>query len=140
MGADHAGVEAKDALVAFLRKAGHAVEDLGTQGKDSVDYPVYAKAVARKVASGGAERGILVCGSGLGMSIAANKVRGVRAVAVTEAEAARLSRRHNDANVLCLGARLSAPEALEAIASAWLETPFEGGRHAGRVAQIEEPA
>ncbi|GEM_PF-91157 len=137
VGADHAGVEAKDRLVASLRAEGHEVEDLGTRTKDSVDYPVFAEAVARRVASGGSERGILVCGSGIGMSMAANKVRGVRAAVVSDAESARLSRRHNDANVLCLGARLSSVEGLEAIVRAWLETPFEGGRHAGRVAQID---
>ena len=136
IGADHAGVEAKDRLSDFLKGLGHRVEDLGTNGKDSVDYPRFAEAVARKVAGGGAERGVLVCGSGLGMAIAANKVPGIRAVPVVDQEAARLSRRHNDANVLCLGARLTPYPAMEGIAKAWLETAFEGGRHAERVAQI----
>lgn len=136
LGADHAGVEAKDALAAWLASRGHEVVDLGTRGKDSVDYPRFAAAVGERVASGGAGRGILVCGSGLGMAIAANKVSGVRAVPVTSVEAARLSRQHNDANVLCLGARLNSPEQLKAITEAWMETAFEGGRHAGRVALI----
>ena len=137
MGADHAGVEAKDALAAFLRSQGHQVEDLGTHSKESVDYPTFAEAVARRVSGGGAERGVLVCGSGLGVAIAANKVAGIRAVPVRDVESARLSRQHNDANVLCLGARLTPVPQMEEIAKAWLETAFEGGRHAGRVALID---
>lgn len=137
VGADHAGVEAKDALAAFLKAQGHAVEDLGTNSRDSVDYPKYAEAVARRVAEGKADRGLLVCGSGLGVAIAANKVAGIRAVPVRDVESARLSRQHNDANVLCLGARLTPEPQMEEIAKAWLETAFEGGRHAGRVALID---
>lgn len=137
IGADHAGMDGKDRLAAWLRERGHEVEDLGTHAAGSVDYPRFAEAVARRVASGAAERGILVCGSGLGMAMAANRVARVRAAPVTGVEAARLSRLHNDANILCLGARLTPGEEMEVLVAAWLETAFEGGRHARRVAQID---
>lgn len=143
LAADHAGVQAKQRLVALLRSAGHDVADLGTQGEASVDYPDYARAVAREVASGRAERGILVCGTGIGMSIAANKVAGVRAAKCSDPQEARLSRAHNDANVLCLGARTTDASVLEDMVREFLATPFEGGRHARRVDKLsggEAPA
>ena len=137
LGADHAGSEAKDRLVARLTAAGHDVSDCGCQGSDSVDYPDYAEAVARRVAAGEAERGILVCGTGIGMSIAANKVHGARAAKVNDPEEARLARAHNDANVLCLGSRVLDPSVMDQIVEAFVTGPFEGGRHARRVAKLD---
>ena len=134
---DHRGVALKDALAAWLRGEGHAVADLGTQGETAVDYPDYALALAARVAAGEAERGILICGTGIGMSIAANKVAGARAALVYDEESARLSREHNDANILVLpGNWLDAPRA-QAWLALWLATPFAGGRHARRVERIQ---
>ena len=136
LGADHAGFELKDALKRVLDDLGVSYDDLGTSSSASVDYPDYAQAVASGVVEGRFDRGILVCGSGIGMSIAANKVHGIRAAVVTEAESARLSRAHNDANVIALGARLtSAADAAEIIRT-FLNTEFQGGRHAERVEKI----
>lgn len=136
LGADHAGVELKGRIRRLLDRRNLAFEDIGPETDASVDYPDYALGVARRVASGACRRGILVCGSGVGMAIAANKVRGIRAAAVTTAPAARLARRHNDVNVLALGARsLSVDDAL-AIVDAFLATPFDGGRHQRRVDKI----
>ncbi len=135
--ADHAGVSAKQRLRALLERAGHAVEDLGTQGEASVDYPDFAHAVARAVASGRVERGLLVCGTGIGMSIAANRHAGVRAAKCNDPAEATLCRQHNDANVLCLGARIVDAEVQEQIVRLFLETPFEGGRHGRRVDKLE---
>ncbi|MEW6320699.1 MAG: ribose 5-phosphate isomerase B [Acidobacteriota bacterium] len=138
LGADHAGVALKDALKRSLDALGVAYHDFGTHSTDSVDYPDYARQVAAGVASGHFERGILVCGSGIGMSIAANKVPGVRAAVVSTAEAAELARRHNDANVVALGARLTPEPVAHAIVMTFLQTSFDGGRHAGRVAKIHQ--
>ncbi|HTM34353.1 MAG TPA: ribose 5-phosphate isomerase B [Vicinamibacterales bacterium] len=136
LGADHAGVELKDALKRALDARGIACEDFGTHGPASVDYPDFAAAVAGGVSDGRFDRGVLVCGSGIGMAIAANKMVGVRAAAIGDLTAARLSREHNDLNVLTLGARATPePLALE-ILRTFLETPFEGGRHEGRVRKI----
>jgi len=135
-GSDHAGFTLRTALVAKLQEAGLEVEDLGSPSESSVDYPDYARAVAGRVAADPGARGLLVCGTGIGMCIAANKVPGIRAAVVESVEAARLARAHNDANVLCLGGRfLPAPRA-EEILKVFLETPFEGGRHERRVAKI----
>jgi ribose 5-phosphate isomerase B len=136
-GADHAGFLLKDELVERLRAAGYAVVDVGTHSDASVDYPTFAHDVAGRVARGAADRGLLVCGSGIGMCMAANRHAGVRAADCLTVEMAELSRRHNDANVLCLGARLLEPAAAWAITEAWLTTPFEGGRHERRVAEID---
>lgn len=136
LGADHAGVSLKEELKVWLLTRGHEVKDFGTFSTEAVDYPDHAAAVASAVAGGAAERGLLVCGTGIGMAIAANKVPGVRAVACTDAYTARLSREHNDANVLALGARLTAPDAAVEILRTWLEATFEGGRHARRVAKL----
>jgi ribose 5-phosphate isomerase B len=133
LGADHAGAEAKDRLVRLLSEAGHEVEDCGADGTSSVDYPDFAVAVARRVADGDVERGILVCGTGIGMSIAANKVAGVRAAKCNDPSEAQLSRAHNDANVLCLGARVLDATVLAEVAQTFIDSPFEGGRHARRV-------
>jgi ribose 5-phosphate isomerase B len=137
-GADHAGFGLKDALVARLRDAGHEVVDVGTSSSESVDYPTFAHEVARRVAAGDAARGLLVCGSGVGMCMAANRHPGVRAADCLTGQLAELSRAHNDANVLCLGARVLDEAEAWAITEVWLATPFEGGRHERRVALIEE--
>ena len=139
-GADHAGFVLKDELVARLRAAGHEVTDVGTDSDASVDYPTFAHDVSDRVARGEADRGLLVCGSGIGMCMAANRHPGVRAADCLTVEMAALSRRHNDANVLCLGARLLEPAAAWDITAAWLATPFEGGRHERRVAEIDDLA
>ena len=133
---DHAGVEAKAALVAHLRGKGHEVLDLGTDSGASVDYPDFAEKGGRAVASGTAERGVFMCGTGIGICIAANKVRGVRAALVYDENTAQMSRRHNDANVICLGGRILAPDRMATLVDLWLATPFEGGRHANRVSKI----
>ena len=138
IGADHAGVDLKDRLAEFLQKLGAEVTDVGTRGPESVDYPDFAREVARRVADGRAERGVLVCGTGVGMSITANKVQGVRAAVVSEEYSAVMSRRHNDANVLCLGGRVVGTGLAESIVKAWLDAPFEGGRHEKRVDKIRQ--
>ncbi|MBI3073251.1 MAG: ribose 5-phosphate isomerase B [Deltaproteobacteria bacterium] len=135
---DHAGFALKAAIVAALQAKGEAVEDLGCDSEASVDYPVFAARVAERVARGEAERGVLVCGSGIGMSIAANRFRGVRAALCGDGKAAELSRRHNDANVLCLGGRVTAPAVAESIVGVFLATPFEGGRHERRLKLIDD--
>jgi ribose 5-phosphate isomerase B len=136
VGADHAGFALKEELASLLRNQGHQVVDLGTNSPDSTDYPDYAGAVGRSVASGTADRGVLVCGSGVGMSIAANKVRGVRAVLGYNADEVRLTRAHNDANVLTLGARFTEPAVAAELMQIFVGTAFEGGRHARRVEKI----
>ena len=138
IGADHAGFEVKGRLEERLRSLGHTVLDAGTDGADSVDYPDYAEKVGGSVGSGEADYGLLVCGSGIGMSIAANKVRGVRAALCTCETTARLSRQHNDANVLCVGARITGLTVIEEIVRVFLETPFEGGRHQRRVNKMND--
>jgi len=136
IGADHAGVDTKQRLVQQLRSAGHEVLDRGTSGTDSVDYPDFAAAVAHDVADGRAQRGILVCGTGIGMCIAANKVDGVRAAKCNDPYEAGMSRQHNDANVLCLGARVVDATVMDEMVRNFLDTEFEGGRHARRVAKM----
>lgn len=136
MGADHAGYGLKDHLAEMLRGAGHDVDDLGTNSGDSVDYPDFGAAVARKVASGSAELGILVCGTGVGIAMAASKIRGVRAATCNEIYSAGMARAHNNANVLALGARVVGQGVAEEIVKAFLGTEFEGGRHGRRVGKI----
>jgi ribose 5-phosphate isomerase B len=137
-GADHAGFEYKRKIVELLREMGLEVIDLGPASADSVDYPDFAHSVAEAVASGRAQAGVLVCGSGIGMSIVANKHAGVRAANVESVEAARLSREHNDANVLALGARLTTWEKAREILLAFLGAEFQGGRHQKRVDKIHD--
>ena len=132
--ADHGGVALKSHLKDYLQ--GHTVIDLGTHDGQSVDYPDYAHKLAKVIACGEAQRGILICGSGIGMSIAVNREPSVRAALVGDLFAARLARQHNDANVLCLGARLIGPAMAEECVRAFLETEFEGGRHGRRVAKM----
>ena len=137
IGSDHAGYELKTALKAELEAMGFAVLDVGTDSATrSVDYPDFAGQVADAVAHGRADRGILVCGSGVGMAIAANKVPGIRASVITDVDAAVLAREHNDLNVLTLGARRTAVDEAERIVGAFLDTPFAGGRHTARVEKI----
>jgi len=137
IGSDHGGFELKTAVKRLLDERGLTYEDCGTDNGDSVDYPDFAEVVARGVAQGEYDRGILICGTGIGMAIAANKVAGVRAAPVNDPDSARLAREHNDANVLALGGRTLDPLVAERILDVWLETPFAGGRHARRVAKIE---
>lgn len=136
IGADHAGYALKEVLIAHLRERGVEVVDFGTHGTDSVDYPDYARAVAEAVARGEADYGVLICGTGVGMAITANKVPGIRAAAVSDVYSAKMSRAHNDANILCLGGRVVGPGLAIEILEAWLHTPFEGGRHARRLEKI----
>lgn len=136
LAADHAGVELKEVLKRLLDERGVEYRDFGANTTDSVDYPDFAADVARAVASGAYDRGVLVCGSGIGMAITANKIPGIRAASVNDAPSARLSREHNDANVLTLGARLIDPSRIREILQAFLDTPFEGGRHQRRLDKI----
>jgi ribose 5-phosphate isomerase B len=136
MGADHAGFGLKENIKRVLQEQGIEVDDQGTVSTESVDYPDFARRVGEEVVQGKVDRGILVCGTGIGMSIAANKIHGIRAANVTSEEEAELSRSHNDANVLALGARLLDFATAQKIVKKWLETPFAGGRHAQRVDKI----
>jgi RpiB/LacA/LacB family sugar-phosphate isomerase len=137
---DHAGFALKEHLKAALERLGVAYEDLGTHSDAPCDYPDFAHRVAGAISSGRAQRGVLVCGTGQGMIMAANRHRGVRAALPHDEETARLSRAHNDSNVLALGGRVFSPEQVEAILKVWLETPAIGGRHAMRVAKIDSGA
>lgn len=136
IGADHAGYQLKDSLKKLLDEMGIAYEDFGTSNGQSVDYPDFAKAVAESVADGTFDRGILVCGTGVGMSIAANKVPGVRSAPIVDTDTAKLSREHNDLNVIALGARVLPESRAREIVKTFLDTPFEGGRHGERVKKI----
>jgi ribose 5-phosphate isomerase B len=136
IGADHAGFALKQHLIGMLRRLGHAVEDRGTDSDVAIDYPPICADVARQVADGRADRGIVVGGSGQGEQMAANKVPGIRAALCNDIYTARMSREHNDANVLALGGRIVAATMAEEILTLWLETPFAGGRHQRRVEQI----
>lgn len=139
IGSDHAGYALKETLKRSLQGWGIAFDDLGTFDEKSTDYPDYAHRVANGVASGQYRLGVLVCGTGLGMAISANRHKGVRASPCTDAYAARMTRLHNDANVLCLGSRIVGQGLAEDILKSFLDTQFEGGRHAARVAKIEQP-
>jgi RpiB/LacA/LacB family sugar-phosphate isomerase len=136
-GCDHGGVDLKDHLLGYLRSRGAEVCDFGTHGRESVDYPDFGREVSRCVSESRAERGVLVCTSGIGMSIIANKFPGVRAALVQDLDGARSSREHNDANILSIGQRMVSEATALDIVKTWLETAFAGGRHAQRVQQIE---
>lgn len=138
LGADHGGYALKQVVVDALKAAGHEVLDFGTNGDASVDYPDYGAKVATAVSKGTVERGVLVCGTGIGMSIIANKFPGVRAALVTDNHMARMASEHNNANILVLGARTTDPTSAREMVETWLETPFEGGRHDRRLAKIAE--
>ncbi len=133
IGSDHGGVDMKDIVVVYLKELGHTVMDAGCFTKDSVDYPDFAEKVCTSVQEEECELGILVCGTGIGMSIAANRHRFIRAALCHEAYTARMSRQHNNANILCLGGRVLGIEIALDIVGAWVETPFEGGRHQRRI-------
>ncbi|HSE84149.1 MAG TPA: ribose 5-phosphate isomerase B [Thermodesulfobacteriota bacterium] len=135
---DHAGVELKEEIKKFLPELGYPFDDFGVDGFESVDYPDYAKAVAEKVSKGGYEKGILLCGSGVGMAIVANKFPHVRAVQANDIYTAVMSRKHNDTNILTLAGRVTGKELSKEIVKAWLETSFEGGRHEKRLRKIKE--
>lgn len=135
---DHRGFQLKEKVLAMVRGKGHAIEDDGTLSDESVDYPDFAAIVAIKVSSGQVDRGILICGTGIGMAIAANKFRGVRAAACNDEVTAEMSRRHNDANVLCLSADLLSPRVVERMVEIWIDTEFEAGRHLRRVEKIRQ--
>ena len=136
VGSDHGGLEVKAAVIALLKQRGAEVVDAGTEGPASVDYPDFGVKVAGMVSRGEAEQGILVCGTGIGMSIVANKFPGVRAALVTDEFMARMSREHNNANVLVLGGRVVDVPTAERLVTAWLDATFEGGRHQGRLDKI----
>ena len=136
LGADHAGYEVKEKIKTMLKSLGLDVQDFGTSSTESTDYPDYAHKVAEAVSSGKVERGILVCGTGIGMSIVANKHKGVRAAVVESVEAIKLARQHNDANILALGARITPWDKAQEIVKTFLSTAFEGGRHQRRVKKI----
>jgi ribose 5-phosphate isomerase B len=138
VGADHAGFALKRELTGYLAEAGHDVIDLGAHDLTRVDYPDYGAAVGRAVVKGDAVLGVCVCGSGIGMAIAANKIHGVRAAVVHDVTSARLARWHNDANVMCLGERLTGPEVAREALEVFLTSGWEGGRHAGRIAKITQ--
>lgn len=135
---DHAAFDLKKHLVKHLLKRGHAVIDLGPRNRKSVPYPAFAQKAAEAVARGEVPLGVLICGTGIGMSIAANRYQGVRAALVHDAYTARMAKAHNNANIICLGARVTGPGVAEDIIDAWLETDFEGGRHQERLMMIDE--
>ena len=134
---DHAGVDLKDYTVELLKQKGHEVVDLGPFNKERVDYPDYAVKVAQSVLADTASQGILICGSGIGMSMAANRFHGIRAALCHDAYTAQVARQHNDANILCFGERIIGHGVAESIIDSWLASSFEGGRHCGRVEKIE---
>lgn len=138
LASDHAGFAEKERIKPLLRELGIEFDDLGTISEESVDYPDFAARVAREVSSGEADQGLLMCGSGTGMAIAANKVAGVRAAVAWNEETARLARQHNDANVLAIGARTTPAAEIPKIVRAWFASSFDGGRHKGRVDKISE--
>ena len=138
IGCDHGGIVLKPAVTAYLEEKKIEYADFGTFTTDSVDYPVYAKKVAEAVASGACDKGILLCGTGVGMSIAANKVKGIRAAVLSDEFSAAACSAHNNANVLCLGGRILSPEKAVKLVDLWLTTPFEGGRHVRRLDEIAE--
>ena len=133
IGNDHTAFDMKNELVVILKDMGHEVVDYGTHSTDRCDYPIYGEKVANAVAVGEVDCGILLCGTGIGMSLVANKVRGIRAAAVSEAYSARLSKQHNNSNIICLGARVIGIETAKMICEEWLNAEFEGGRHQNRI-------
>jgi ribose 5-phosphate isomerase B len=138
IGSDHAGVELRKEIISLIEELGMEVEDVGCECATSVDYPDYAIPVAEKVANGEADRGILICGTGIGMSIAANKVKGIRCALVHDLFSAKATRQHNDSNVLAMGERVIGPGLALEIAKVWLTTEYEGGRHGRRVDKISQ--
>lgn len=133
---DHVGLELKPVIIDYLKELGHVVKDFGAYSTDRTDYPKYGRKVAEEVAAGNFDGGILICGTGVGISIAANKVKGIRAVVCSEPYSAKLSKEHNNTNILAFGSRVVGPELAKMIVKAWLDAEFEGGRHARRVEMI----
>ena len=137
IGSDHGGYILKEKIVAFLKSQNYELKDFGTNSAESIDYPLIAKEISNEIINGNFDRGILICGTGLGMSIAANKVKGIRAIACSDTCSARFSRAHNNANILCFGERIIGEELAKDICKIWLETEFEGGRHLNRINMFE---
>ncbi len=137
IGSDHAGFELKEKIRSLVIRLGHEVQDMGCYSMESVDYPVQGCEVAKAVASGQYERGILICGTGIGMSIVANRISCIRAALCHDIFTARMSREHNDSNILCMGGRVIGPGLAEEITKIWLKTPFKGGRHERRICMID---
>ena len=137
IGSDHGGFEYKSEIIDYLKENGYTYTDVGTYSKESCDYPIIAKKVAQKIVSGEADRGILICGTGIGMSIAANKVKGIRAALCSDTFSAKATRAHNNSNILCLGQRVIGDCLALDIVTVWLNTEFEGGRHQRRIDEIE---
>lgn len=138
IGSDHRGVSLKSLLAGYLTRLGHVVTDVGAHDGESVDYPDIAGCVGTAVSGGSADRGVLICGTGIGMAITANKIAGVRAAVCADAATAEICRRHNDVNVLCLAGTPADPAQIERLLSVWLETPFDGGRHARRLEKVAD--
>ena len=138
IGCDHGGFELKNHVIKYLQDKGYEVKDYGTYSEESVDYPYCAKPVCEAVISGEAENGILFCGTGIGISMAANKYKGIRAALCSDVYSAKMTKQHNNANIICMGGRVIGRELAFMIVDAWLETEFEGGRHANRIAKIHE--
>ena len=138
IGCDHGGFELKNHVIKYLQDKGYEVKDYGTYSEESVDYPDCAKPVCEAVISGEAENGILFCGTGIGISMAANKYKGIRAALCSDVYSAKMTKQHNNANIICMGGRVIGRELAFMIVDAWLETEFEGGRHAIRIAKIHE--
>lgn len=138
IGCDHGGFELKNHVIKYLQDKGYEVKDYGTYSEESVDYPDCAKPVCEAVISGEAENGILFCGTGIGISIAANKYKGIRAALCSDVYSAKMTKQHNNANIICMGGRVIGRELAFMIVDVWLETEFEGGRHANRIAKIHE--
>ena len=138
IGADHGGYQLKESVVPYLKELGYDVKDIGTDSEDSVDYPDFAEKVSKLIVEGAADKGILICGTGIGMSIAANKAPGIRAALITSEYNAEMSARHNNANVITLGGRTTTPEMAKRFIKIWLNTEYEGGRHDRRLSKIEK--
>ena len=138
IGSDHVGIELKPIIINYLKELGHEVEDFGAYSSERTDYPIYGKKVAEEVVSGNFDCGILICGTGVGISIAANKIKGIRAVVCSEPYSAKLSKEHNNTNILAFGSRVVGPELAKMVVKEWLDAKFEGGRHENRVNMISQ--
>lgn len=138
IGSDHVGIELKPEIIDYVKELGHEIEDFGPYSSERTDYPSYGKKVAEEVASGRFDGGILICGTGVGISISANKVKGIRAVVCSEPYSAKLSKEHNNTNIVAFGSRVIGSELAKMIVKEWLDAEFEGGRHANRVQMIAE--
>lgn len=135
---DHTGIELKSEIIKYLKELGHTVDDFGTNSKESIDYPIYGKKVAQEVAKEKYDGGVLICGTGIGISLAANKVKGIRAAVCSEPYSAKLSKQHNNSNIIAFGARVVGVDLAKMIVKEWIEAKFDGGRHAKRVELISK--